>query len=51
MYSAASVNQFETEDTCFQLVINVLRQGNNMKIKYNLKINLQRLQLSNMKCF
>ena len=44
MYSAARVNQFEMKDTCFEFVINVLRQGNNVKIKYNLKINLQRLQ-------
>ena len=44
MYSAARVNQFEMKDMCFQFVINVSRQGNNVKIKYNLKINLQRLQ-------
>ena len=44
MYSAARVNQFEMKDACFEFVINVLRQGNNVKIKYNLKINLQRLQ-------
>ena len=42
MYSATRVNQFEMRDTCF--VINVARQGNNVKIKYDLKINLQRLQ-------
>ena len=42
MYSATRVNQFEMRDTCF--VINVVRQGNNVKIKYDLKINLQRLQ-------
>ena len=44
MYSATRVNQFEMKDTCFQFVINVSRQGNNVKIKYNLKKNLQRLQ-------
>ena len=44
MYSAARVNQFEMKDTCFEFVINVSQQGNNVKIKYNLKINLQRLQ-------
>ena len=51
MYSAASVNEFEMEDTCFEFVINVSRQGNNVKIKYNLEISLQRMQSSNMKCF
>ena len=44
MYSATRVNQFEMKNTCFQFVINVSRQGNNVKIKYNLKKNLQRLQ-------
>ena len=44
MYSAARVNQFEMKDACFEFVINVPRQGNNVKIKLNLKINLQRLQ-------
>ena len=44
MYSATRVNQFEMKDTCFQFVINVWWQGNNLKMKYNLKINLQRLQ-------
>ena len=44
MYSATRVNQFEMKDMCFQFVINVSRQGNNVKIKYNLKINLQILQ-------
>ena len=44
MYSAARGNQFEMKDTCFEFVINVSRQGNNVKIKLNLKINLQRLQ-------
>ena len=43
MYSAASVNQFKMKDTCFELVINVSRQGNNLNIKLNSKINLQRL--------
>ena len=41
MYSATRVNQFEMKDTC---VINVSQQGNNVKIKYNLQINLQRSQ-------
>ena len=44
MYSATRVNQFEMKDTRFQFVINVSQQGNNVKMKYNLKINLQRLQ-------
>ena len=44
MYSATKVNQFEMKNTCFQFEINVSRQGNNEKMKYNLKINLQRLQ-------
>ena len=43
-YLAARVNQFEMTDTCFEFVINVSRQGNNVKIKFNLKRNLQRLQ-------
>ena len=51
MYSAARVNQLKMKDTCFEFVISVSRQGNNVKIKYNLKINLQILQSSNMKCF
>ena len=52
MYSAAWVNQLKMKDTCFEFVISVSLQGNNnVKIKYNLKINLQRLQSSNMKCF
>ena len=38
------MNQFEMKDTCFQFVINVSWQGNNVKIKYDLKINLLRLQ-------
>ena len=41
MYSATRVNQFEMKDTCFEFVIDVSRQGNNMKIKLNLKIDLQ----------
>ena len=45
MYSATRVNQFEMKDTCFYFVIKISRQGN-VKIKYNLKINLQRLQSS-----
>ena len=44
MYSATRVNQFEMKDTCFQFLINVSRQRNNVKLQYNLKINLQRLQ-------
>ena len=44
MYSATRVNQFEMKDTCFQFVINVSLQGSNVKIKYSLKINLQRFQ-------
>ena len=44
MYSAARVNQFELKDMCFEFVINVSQQGNNVKMKLNLKINLQRLQ-------
>ena len=44
MCSAARVNQFEMKDRGFEFVINVSRQGNNVKIKFNLKINLQRLQ-------
>ena len=40
MYSATRVNQFEMKDTYFQFVINVSRQGNNVKMKCNLKINL-----------
>ena len=44
MYSATRTNQFEVKDMCFQFVINVSRQGNNVKMKYNLKINLHRLQ-------
>ena len=51
MYAAARVNQFKMKDTCFEFVISVSRQGNNVKIKYNLKVNLQRLQSDNMKCF
>ena len=44
MYSAARVNQFEMKDMCIEFVINVSRQGNNVKIKLNLKIDLQRLR-------
>ena len=44
MYSAAKVNQFEMKDTSIEFVINISQQGNNVKIKLNLKINLQRLQ-------
>ena len=39
MYSTAWVNQFEIKDTCVEFVINnVSPQGNNMKIKLNLKV-------------
>ena len=44
MYSATRMNQFEMKDTYFLFVINVSGQGSNVKIKYDLKINLQRLQ-------
>ena len=37
MYSAARVNQFQMKDTCIEFVINVSRQGNNVKIKLNLR--------------
>ena len=37
MYIAARMNQFEMEDTSFEFVINVSRQGNNVKVKLNLK--------------
>ena len=40
MYSAARVNQFEMKDTCFGFVINVSQQGNNMRMKYNLTLNV-----------
>ena len=43
MYLTARVSQFEMTDTCFNFVINASRQGNNVKIKPNLKINLKRL--------
>ena len=42
--SVSRVNQFEMKDTCFEFAINVSRQGNNVKIKLNLKTNLQRFQ-------
>ena len=38
MYSAARVNQFEMKDRCIEFVINVSRQGDNVKIKLSLKI-------------
>ena len=44
MYSAARVNQFEMKNKCIEFVINVPWQGNNVKIKLNLKINLHRLR-------
>ena len=46
MSSVARLNQFEMKDTCIEFVINVSPQGNNVKIKLNLKIKLQRLQSS-----
>ena len=44
MYSDARMNQFEMKDKHIEFVIDVSRQGNNVKIKLNLKINLQRLR-------
>ena len=44
MYSATEVSQLEIKDTCFQFVINVSWEANNVKTKYNLEINLQSLQ-------
>ena len=44
MYLAAGMNQFEMKDTSFEFVINVSWQGNNVKIKSNLKSKLERLQ-------
>ena len=38
VYSVARVNQVAMKDTCFEFVINVSRQGKNVKIKLNLKI-------------
>ena len=39
MYSTALMNQFEIKDTCIEFVIdNVSPQGNNVKIKLNLKV-------------
>ena len=38
MHSAQRVNQFEMKDKCIEFVINVSRQGDNVKIKLNLKI-------------
>ena len=44
MYSLVWMNQFERKDMCIEFVINnVSLQGNDVKIKLNLKINLQRL--------
>ena len=31
------MNQFEIEDTSFEFVINISKQGNNVKIKLNLE--------------
>ena len=47
MYSAARVSQFEMKDECIEFVINVSRQGNSVKVKLNLKMNLQRLRGKN----
>ena len=44
MHSAAGEHGFEMKDKCIEFVINVSRQGKIVKIKLNLKINLQRLQ-------
>ena len=44
MYSAAKVNQFEMKGKCIEFVINASRPGNSVKIKLNLKIDLQRLR-------
>ena len=44
MYIAARMNQFEMENTSFEFVINVSRQANDVKIKLNLKIKLQKFQ-------
>ena len=39
MYSTGYVNQFEIKDTSIEFVINnVSLQGNNVKIKLNLKV-------------
>ena len=39
MYSAAWVNRFKIKDRCIEFVINnVTPQGNNVKIKLNLKV-------------
>ena len=43
MYLEARMNQTEIKDMYFEYVINVSRQVNNVKMKFNLKINLQRL--------
>ena len=43
MYLEARMNQTEIKDIYFEYVINVSRQVNNVKMKLNLKINLQRL--------
>ena len=36
--------KFEMKDMCFEFVMNVSRHGNNVKIKFNLEVNFQRLQ-------
>ena len=44
MYSAGRESQFEMKEMCFEFMINVSKQDNNVKIKLSLKISLQRLQ-------
>ena len=39
MCLAVTVNLLEMKDTCFELMINVTRQGNNAKMKLNFKKN------------
>ena len=38
MYLAARENQFEMKEVCFEFAINASGQGNNVKIKLNLKL-------------
>ena len=38
MYSTAWVNQFEIKDTCTEFVINNVSPQDNVKIKFNLKM-------------
>ena len=44
MYSAGMVYQSEMKDLYFEFVVNVSRQGNNVKIRLNLKATFQILQ-------